>query len=396
MTATVETPAIELSAGPEELRRLARTQAESVERAGGLSDGLLRSLRDAGCLRLAVPARFGGRDLGLAAVLELIEALATGDGSVGWAVGQIALSQIMLGYLSDDVLERVYAEGPDVLAAGAAAPKGRATATADGWRVSGQWPLVSGGRLARWVFLQCLVVEDRSVRCGPDGRPLMRMVVLPAAAVTVLPTWDALGLRGTASDDVRVTGALCAEGFSCELASAPPPRAAVARVPPPAQGGLFVAAVVLGLARAALEAVSELAQGGKRPAFSPRRLADSPVFQERLGHALLTRLAARSLLYDELAQAEILAGAGELTEVDEARLRAAAAKAIALGVSAVDEAYALAGASAVYAGSPLQRCLRDAHTATQHFTAGRDFYAALGEGLMAAVEPPGSPASRSG
>ena len=44
------------------------------------------------------------------------------------------------------------------------------------------------------------------------------------------------------------------------------------------------------------------------------------------------------------------------------------------GVEAVDRVFHLAGAEAVFAHHPLQRCFRDIHTVGQHilFSAGRD------------------------
>ena len=44
------------------------------------------------------------------------------------------------------------------------------------------------------------------------------------------------------------------------------------------------------------------------------------------------------------------------------------------GTEAVDRVFRLAGAEAVYAHHPLQRCFRDVHTAGQHilFSGGRD------------------------
>lgn len=367
---------------PDELLDELGVHAADAERGGRLSDAALAVLRDARCLRMAVASEYGGDDLDLADVLFVVESLARVDGALGWAVGQVALSQVMLGYLDRPAVERIYAASPDVLAAGAAAPKGRATRDKDAWRISGQWPLVSGAQYATWLFLQCIVVEDGRVQMDAEGVPEMRMVVLPADAATVLPTWDAVGLRGTGSDDVRAHNAPCEDGWTATLAVADAGDAAIARIAPPAQGGLFVAACALGIAAGALDELTALVRGGKRPAFSPQRLADQPIFQGRLGDAQLTLAAGRALLHEEVARASALAVAGELDAIDRSRLRAAAAKAVELGTRVVDTSYGLAGGSSVYSRSPLQRRLRDAHTATQHFTAGRDFYAPLGALLL--------------
>jgi alkylation response protein AidB-like acyl-CoA dehydrogenase len=391
MTATGEarrTGGDVLSCALELVDEIAR-EADAIERAGRLPEPLLAALADAGCTRMAVPERYGGADLPLPAVLSVLEALARGDGSVGWTIGQLALSHVLVSYLPPAGLDRIYADGPDVWVAGAAAPKGRAGREDSGWRVSGRWPLVSGVPYAAWVFVQCVVVsEDRTIQTQPGGIPELRMAVLPAADIEVIETWDALGLRGTASHDVQVRATHCPDSLTCQLTPDAPAGGKLCRVPPQAQGGPLIAATALGIAQGALDALAELAGGGKRPAFSPRRLAESEAFQERFGEARLTLAAARALLHTEATRADARGLQGPLTPVDRARLRAAAVKAVELASTVTDAAFSLAGASSVYSSSPLQRRLRDARTGAQHFAAGREFYTPLGA-LLAGETPTG-------
>jgi alkylation response protein AidB-like acyl-CoA dehydrogenase len=149
------------------------------------------------------------------------------------------------------------------------------------------------------------------------------------------------------------------------------------------QLGFFLGAVAVGIADGAVEEVCALATAGKRPAFSPHRLAGSPVFQDRLGEARMDLLAARALLTEQAGLAWADAAAGrEPAAPDRAARRATGSRVTALAKDAVDTAYGLAGGSAVYERSPLQRRLRDIHTATQHAVTGRDFYRALGAALV--------------
>ena len=363
---------------------LVEAASDEAERASRISPEVLQALRRAGCFRMATPSAYGGEDLPLPTVLAVVEELARTDGAVGWVVGQVALSQIMLSYLPRAALDRIYADEPDVMCAGATTPKGRAVAIGGSWRVNGRWPLVSGALDASWIYLQCFVVQRHKIQLGPDGLPSMRMAIFPAHELEVIETWDAVGLRATASHDVEALHAICPAGWSVELANSAP-RGVITRIPPSAQGGLFVAATVLGIAAGALDALCELAAAGKRPAFSQLKLADRPLLQNELGEALLSLEAAHALLHSECARADAHVAYGcELGPQDTARIRAASVKAIELAVGSVDAAYRLAGASAVYASSTLQRRLRDVHTATQHFTAGRAFYAPLGALLAGA------------
>src|SRR5215470_1404532 len=96
---------------------LARRSAQ-IEQAGEVPAEAIDLLREAGCLRLVVPARFGGADLTLAQAAAVIETLTRADGTVGWLVGQVTLAHSVIAYLPAATAAAIYAGGPDVYAAG--------------------------------------------------------------------------------------------------------------------------------------------------------------------------------------------------------------------------------------------------------------------------------------
>jgi alkylation response protein AidB-like acyl-CoA dehydrogenase len=351
-------------------------EVATIEGTRTIPPGLLDDLREAGCLRLVVGAEHGGDALALPAALDVIEQLSRVHASVGWLIGQVALGHVVLGYLSADAREQIYADGPDVYVAGAAAPKGRAVRMPQGITVSGRWPLVSGSRHAEWLYLQCLLPDDDAV-AQPAGAPPMCCVVLPSASARVLDTYRGIGLRGSASNDVLVKGVQCNLEFGCELSAAPCADWPIMRVPVATQAGLFAAAVMLGIASGAVEAVATLA-AQKRPSFSSRRLADSALFQNALGEASVTVLAGDSLLRTEVRRADE-------APASDAWLRSVGVKAAALATQTVESAYTLGGSSSVIDGSPLERRLRDVRSLTQHATLSRDNLARLGAELVQAA-----------
>ncbi|WP_018831583.1 acyl-CoA dehydrogenase family protein [Salinispora tropica] len=347
-------------------------RAEEIEQQRGLPDDLVDDLRDAGCFRMFAPASHGGDQLDLPDVLAVLEELARADAATAWTVGQVALSHLIVRCGPAEAVEDVFADGPDTLVAGAVAPKGRARHTDTGWRVTGQWPFVTGSPRASWFYLSCVVVTGRSVPVGDDGVPATRILYVPARDIRVLDTWRVLGLRGTASHDVAVEKARV-PAYRAVVAESEQGGEAVHRI---AESSLIIGSIAVGLADGALADLVQVAAGGKRPALSARRLASAPVFQDRLGEAQTVLRAARALLYAEASEAQ--ASAGTSTALHRARLRATAAQVTSLAGQVVDTAHKLAGGTAVYETSPLQRRLRDLHTATQHFVAGRDSYATLG------------------
>ncbi|MET8250734.1 acyl-CoA dehydrogenase family protein [Micromonospora sp. NPDC005197] len=359
-------------------------RAAEIDRAGRVPEDVLAELSAAGCLRMLVPAAYGGADLPLGEALRVIEQLSTADASTGWLIGQVGLAHLLFACFPEAARDEIYAHGPDVLGAGAVAPKGRAAPDgAGGWRVNGQWPFVTGSPQASWIYLNCIVLDGRTPRTLPNGAPLTRMVLFPAAELEQVDTWQVLGLRGTASQDVRAASRICPEhrGFSL-VGDGDDVRRTVFRI---AQAGLLIAAVDLGIAQGAVHDAAAHAAAGRRRTFSTRSLADSPVFHDRLGEAHVALRAARALLHREAATAWETARRGEvLSALDRACLRATATQVTATALQAVQTAYALAGASTVFDSSPLQRRLRDINTATQHFVNSRDSYATVGALLAGA------------
>jgi alkylation response protein AidB-like acyl-CoA dehydrogenase len=81
--------------------------------------------------------------------------------------------------------------------------------------------------------------------------------------------------------------------------------------------------------------------------------------------------------------------AGETpTAEHRASLRIATTHAAAAAAAATDRAYTAAGSSAIFGSSPLQRCLRDIRTLTQHVFVAPPTYETIGK-VVLGVEPDG-------
>ena len=162
------------------------------------------------------------------------------------------------------------------------------------------------------------------------------------------------------------------------------------RFPIRSLGASLIAAVTLGMARSALDTVAELA-AAKTPTMSTHSLRDRPYAQTELARAEAILRSARSWLFDTVRQAWMDVVAGRVvTSHDQALLRLAATFAVQRSAEAVDIAHTLAGGSAVYTHSPLERAFRDVHTATQHFSVQPTMYEPVGRALLQ-LAPEGVP-----
>jgi len=357
-------------------------QADQRERARDVPESLIAELIKAGCYRMAVPASHGGAELALPDLLTVLVTLASADASVGWLVGQAAVAQLVFSRFPQETFDDIYRAGPDVIGAGAVAPKGKALRVDGGWRFSGEWPFVSGCSHASWFYGQCLTAGQADEPADPEIPP-MRVMLMPMAQAAVQDTWHTLGLRATGSHHVRVAGGRCQDRWSCSMhSSVPVPALPIYAVPAIEYGGLVVAAIAVGIAEGAVSDMLQIA-ASKRPSFSITPLRASKVFQDRLGEAYLDLLTARLLLAAQAASAWSAATQGSQDGcAHRAVLRATAAHVTGIAARTVDAAYGLAGGSSLYDSSPLQRRMRDIHTLTQHAVTGRASYEFMGSVLV--------------
>jgi alkylation response protein AidB-like acyl-CoA dehydrogenase len=353
-------------------------QSAVFDERRGLPEDVVAVLREAGCCRLLTPEWKSGTPPAYPDALEVVEAIAEADASAAWVVAQGALAQIILGYLPRTSQASLYKCGADLVAAGAFAPKGRATRVTDGWEVSGRWPFVSGCEHADWIYVHCLVVEDRRVVSGPGGQPQTRLVVFPRDAVTILDTWDSNGLRGSGSHDVELRHVHCPDSFSCNLVEQDGAGDGLQSLPLMDSAGMLIAAVAVGTATGALRDAADVAARGRRPTFSACPLAEDPIVQEQLGRAHMHWHAGRTLL---IAQASLLGQAATgrpLAAVERASLRATCRAVTDLATAAVDACHLLVRSASVPRSASVTRRWRDIHTATQHAWNGFDATQQLG------------------
>lgn len=375
------------SIDPQILERARRVAAEiapwahEIEAGRRLPRAVVDALVQAGVFKLLVPRAYGGAETSLATLVAVLDEIARADGSAGWCAMIGASSGLMAGFLSDDVARTVY--GPDdAITCGVVAPTGKAAPVAGGFRVSGRWAFGSGCQHSTWCMGGTLM--DGEVL--PGGAPDVRSMLFHVSEIRILDTWDTSGLRGTGSHDFVAEDVFVPAERSFSLLSG---RHALPAYRSAFFGGLAagVAAVTLGIARAAIDAFVALARD-KRPMGTRQTLAHRELAQLAVARAEARVRAARSFLLEtvEAASAGAAGAPGEpavdATVEQRALLRLAACHAASEAAAAVDLMYEAGGASSFHATSPLQRCFRDVHTATQHAMVNPTTAARVGRVLL--------------
>ncbi len=356
--------------------------ASEAEAQRRLPAKLSGELADAGLYRLCVPASLGGGEAPPGELLSAVEELARGDAAAGWCVAVCATAGMLAAYLEPDAAVDVFGD-PSGVVGGVFAPMGRAAAAGDGLTVGGRWRFCSNVDNCDWLMGGCIVSDDGAPRLLESGRPDIRLVLMRAAEVDVIDTWSVSGLRATGSHDIAVDGLSVPASRSASLITDPPrERGPLYAFPPFGLLAAAIAAVALGIARGALGDLGDLA-GAKTPTLSTRKLAERAATQSGIARAEAGLRAARTLLEGSTRQAWDAAVAGSAIPIElRAGLRMASTHAVEAAAAAVDAAYSLAGGTAIYETSPLQRRFRDVHAATQHMLVGPATWELVGRSLL--------------
>lgn len=329
--------------------------AHETERERGLPEALVERLRGAGLLNAGAPAAVGGFEAPPAVALRCAEEISRGDASVGWWVAIAITSSLLAAYLPPETAVELFGRGQ--IASGVWAPKGRGRPVAGGVVVSGQWAFCSGIPHADLAFLGC-VIEDETVP---------RIVTLSKDDLNVLDTWHTLGLRGTGSHDVVADDVFVPSERVFSLFDGPVVDRPLYRFPVFGFFALAVAVPGLGNARGAIDDLVELA-AGKVGLGSSRTLAERASTQAAVSQAEALLRGSRALLYEAVDAAwDEAQKEGTVSVPRRTDLRLAATQAARTSAEIVRSMYDLAGGTAIYDSSPLQKRFRDAHTATAHF-----------------------------
>jgi alkylation response protein AidB-like acyl-CoA dehydrogenase len=314
------------------------------------------ALRDAGLFTAAVPVELGGDGATLTELTGLQRELAHHCGATALAS---SMHQHVVAFTAwryrrglsgaEATLRKVVEDGMLLVSTGGGDfthPRGEAVRVEGGYRVSGRKRFASQSRHGT-VMSTMFAFDDPE-----QGRRVLNVAVpLSAEGVRVVDTWDTLGMRGTASDDIVLDDVFVPE--EKVLANRPygvvdPPLQVIASVAFPIVSGAY-----LGVAEAAYaEAVTAAASR-----------ADDPLVQRTIG-----------LMRHKLQVAQwALDGALRLIGDDPAPshdrfLAAMTAKAevARAGIEVCDLAMDVAGGPAFFKGSVIERAYRDIRAAKFH------------------------------
>src|SRR5437879_11005344 len=329
-----------------------RDRASKTEELRRLPPETERELNDAGLFRIVRPKRVGGSELDYVALVDCADALGQADASVAWNFANLASHHWMLGMFDPHAQQAVWHKDANALIASSFIfAAGRATKVDGGYVLNGHWPFSSGVESSDWNMLASVVSSEDDA----DGIEY-RIFLLNKSDYKINDTWNATGLCGTGSNDVKVVDAFVAEKMTVavsDLTGGPTPGSvvnpnAIYALPVFSLFPYVLSGVALGNAQACLNDYVEVARH-RASTYNRAKLADLQSTQIKIAEASAKIDAARLLLPSTCIGAMAEARHGHVPgTAAKTRLRRDGAYSVNLCTEAVSLLFSASGARGLF------------------------------------------------
>jgi indole-3-acetate monooxygenase len=362
-----------------EIAPIVQKHNQEAERERRLSRPVLNALRETGLLRMSTPRSLGGLETDPITRALVVEEISRHDSAAGWTLENPLDWAFFCARLPDEGAEEIYSRGADILIAAQFGRPLNATSTEGGYRISGRAPFVSNCYDADWISSTAVVDVDQH----SEGAPETVMVYFPREQCEIIDTWDVMGMRGTGSNDISVTDVFVPKARTFPMVPEFEPgshyRGPLYRLPLVGAAGTGIPTPMLGVARRAVDEVTELALT-KTPVASGALLRERSSAQIQLGQAEAILRSGRLLLLDTVSEAWQRCVHGVTHSLKQrADLLLASTHAMSSAVRAVELCCSIAGTTAFRATSPLERCFRDVQTMRHHVFTSEARYGTFGQ-----------------
>lgn len=221
--------------------------------------------------------------------------------------------------------------------------------------------------MATHFTLNARLQRDGQPLLDADGKPRIRAFLVPAALVQLVPSWNSIGMRASASHSYRIDGQWLSKehGFtiSPDTATADGP---LYRYPFYSLAYVTLAANVAGMAAHFMQLAEECMRH-RRHARAGLPLLDVPEVAAMLQDKKDAFAAARARFYAVLDSSWAQVAGGAALDADAMQaVQDRSLDVVAVCRAAVDGLYPYCGLYAAREDSAINRVWRDFHTASQH------------------------------
>ena len=375
----------------ERARALAPKLAERAlrcERERRVPEESIRELKEEGLFRILQPRAFGGYELDFSVYVKVATELGRGCTSTAWVYQNNAMHQLILALFPEETQREIWASGDAqrdarLASTGWSPKRGSARPVDGGYVLDGHWEFASGSFNCDLDLILAPVERE-----GAGPVPEMRLFLLDHAAgeYEIVDTWHAMGLKGTASNDITVREQFVPEHHTlCWADANRTPEDGVKlqghcvhdslwyRVPVTDYIGWTIAPALIGGVYGALDA--SVARLETRSNMLGEKLADTQAIQLRIADVAARLDAVETLLMHDIAEtAEAYSSGNPPTVLQRAAWRRNQAFFGRLLLEAAESLFYRGGAHGLSEADPVQRVYRDIGAGVTHVAADWDVW----------------------
>jgi 3-hydroxy-9,10-secoandrosta-1,3,5(10)-triene-9,17-dione monooxygenase len=343
---------------------VAKRNIAAAEELRRMPEENVKAILDSGLMPLMRPKMFGGYEGDWMTQIDCVSEVARCCGSTGWCMTFFIQHQFFLSLFPEEAQRFVYERQPDPTILTSFNQTGKVKEVPGGYEIGGRWHFASAGDYCQWAIVG-------GVTRAEDGSVKRRLnFLLRPDQFRIERVWNAIGLKGSGSNDVIVEPTFVPEGFVYDHDLALIGRApghsvhdgVLYRSPLVLNSGFAVMTPLHGIARGAYESFVDLTAGrGARPLGA--KPVDRADVQIAIGESK-TEIDLAYLVTEKLT-ATIFEG-GKITRADAVRQRRDMMMVLKLLQRAVDRMFDLSGAHGLLGDHPIQRHWRDLHAIGHH------------------------------
>ena len=363
-------------------------RAEVCEEMARAPDETIQEFREAGFFRIGVPKSYGGYEMDYDVLCEVIMELAHGCASSAWNLAVLGEHAYTLTNSSSEILDELWGEDPNVLAATGNDPKAELKPVEGGYIFNARTNFSSACDHVTW-WISKGTDTDTGEKVG---------ILMPKQKnIKIIEgSWQVSGLAGSGSKDIEFKDVFIPKKYVRSGPKSPEWGGKKAGVVNSATYSLSqistkpftLSSVSVGVAGGVVEAfTNNMKEQNSR--FGDD-LSEKQSIQMRIAESAAEYDAARSILLKDIRESlEILRSEDDIPEEMHHRNRRDMAFCPRLAQASVDRLFYAAGAGGLKLNNNLQRQLRDVHAAGAQVFLNWDINATVYGRARLGLEPGG-------
>ena len=341
-------------------------RVREIQKTRAIPEDLIGKLKRAGAFRALIPRDFGGVGLDFESYTALIQRIATIDASVAWCINQASVIGLTSLWLPERSIRHIWGQ-PDTSVSNGPPLDSQIIAHEENYLLSGHWGFSSGCQHATWMA---------GLAKHESGG--YRLAYFRPDDVEFVDNWEVAGLQGTGSFEFKVKNLAVPQDMVADMSRPASVCIDLTLMPNTLLFAASFACVALGLARASLNDIVDLAQG-KIPRWTSLKLKDDPDVQRFIGKATARWKAADAYLHRTIETLfPVIRQSNTVTHQQRAEMRMVGTHVIQECAEVVGVAYRISGSSGIYQELDLQRRFQDMNVITQHVQGREAYFAILG------------------